>query len=283
MGASAVARYTLVELGRRRLLLGLIGVAIFLTAGIAIAPYVLPGFKSADDRTVFILTGISRVDGVAIELCAFAVGMVVINHDLDSGAIVAILAKPITRFGYAAGKLASSLFLLILVDALFTAGSMLAVLINGGGHMDVMFWFFAASSANALLLMVLVMVLTLYLNNVVAAGTVVAFSFVQTQVSTLHAMVSSNLITGIFAGVINTAYWAVPHQLLSNLERDIATTELVVSCRQGCPFVDAHPNYLADLLARIPGPSGSADIVYWFAYLTIVCAVLYLALRQKQV
>ena len=42
----------------------------------------------------------------------FAIGMTVINHDLDSGAIVAILAKPVTRLGYAVGKLAAALFLL---------------------------------------------------------------------------------------------------------------------------------------------------------------------------
>ena len=283
MGAYAVARYTLLELGRRRLLQVLIGVAIFLTAGIGIAPYVLPGFRSADDRTIFILGGISRVDGVAIELCAFAVGMVVINHDLDSGAIVAILAKPVTRLGYAAGKLASALFILVLIDAVFTAGSMLVVLLNSGGHMDVMFWFFAASSANALLLMVLVMILTVYLNNVIGAAIVVAFSFVQNQVSDLHAMVQSNLITGTFAGIVSTVWWSVPHQLLSNLQRDIAATELHVSCVRGCPELPDPQHYLAGELARIPGASASGDFVYWSAYLVVLCAILYLALRRKQV
>jgi ABC-type transport system involved in multi-copper enzyme maturation permease subunit len=283
MRAFAVARYTLLELARRRLLLVFVAVAIFLTAGIGLAPFVLPGFKTAEERTLFALAGITRVDGIAIELCAFAVGMVVINHDLESGAIVAILAKPVTRLAYAAGKLGSALFILLLIDALFTAGSMMVVELNGGGHTAVMFWFFAASSANALLLMVLVMLLTVHLNNVVAAAIVVAFSFVQSQVSDLHAMVQSNLITGTFAGLVNTVWWTVPHQLLSNLQRDIAITTLHVSCMDGCPALPDPQKYLAQELARIPGASSGGDIVYWFAYVVALCAVLYLVLRRKQV
>ena len=66
MAALAVARYTLLELSRRRLLLVFAGIAIFLTAGLGIAPLFLPGFTSADDKVVFVLGGISRVDGLAI-------------------------------------------------------------------------------------------------------------------------------------------------------------------------------------------------------------------------
>jgi hypothetical protein len=41
--------------------------------------------------------------------------------------------------------------------------------------------------------------------------------------------------------------------------------------------------YLAHELARIPGASSSGEVVYWFAYLTVICALLYVALRRKQV
>jgi hypothetical protein len=42
-------------------------------------------------------------------------------------------------------------------------------------------------------------------------------------------------------------------------------------------------DYLAHLLARIPGASGTGDVVYWLAYLFVVCAILYVSLRLKQV
>jgi ABC-type transport system involved in multi-copper enzyme maturation permease subunit len=285
MAAIAVARYTLLELSRRRLLLVFVGIAVFLTAGLGIAPLFLPGINSVDERAVFVLGGISRVDGLAIELCAFAIGMTVINHDLDSGAIVAILAKPVTRLSYAVGKLAAALSLLLLLVSVFTAGSVLVVALDGGGHVAVLFWFFATNAANFMLLMVLVMILTVYLNNVVAAAIVVAFSFVQNQVSILHEMVQSNVMSDhILRPVIDTFYWLVPHQLLSNLDRDIAIANFNANCATGCPGMRPSPaQYLADELSRIPGASGSGDAVYWLAYLVVVCAILYVALRRKQV
>jgi ABC-type transport system involved in multi-copper enzyme maturation permease subunit len=285
MAAIAVARYTLLELSRRRLLLVFVAIAVFLTAGLGLAPLFLPGMSSADDRAVFVLGGISRVDGLAIELCAFAIGMTVINHDLDSGAIVAILAKPVTRLSYAVGKLAAALLLLLLLVSVFTAGSLLVVALDGGGHVTVLFWFFAANAANFVLLMVLVMILTVYLNSIVAAAIVVAFNFVQDQVSIVHAMVANNVITDhILRPVVDTIYWLVPHQLLSNLDRDIAIANVNVNCATGCPGMQPNQaDYLAHLLARIPGASGTGDVVYWLAYLFVVCAILYASLRLKQV
>jgi ABC-type transport system involved in multi-copper enzyme maturation permease subunit len=286
MGSSAiaVAKYTLIELSRRRLLLVFVLVAIVLTAALGIAPFILPGMTSADGRASFILGGISRVSGLAIELCLLAIGMTVISHDLDSGAIVAILAKPITRFSYAAGKLAGALFLLILLDALFTAGSMLVVALHGSGHAAVLFWFFATSSANAMLLMILVMVLTVYLNNIVAAAIVVVFSYVQGNVSILHAMVQNHVITDpILDPVINIIYWLFPHQLLSNLDRNMAITNFHVLCHDGCPHLPKPAQYLAQELARLPAASGLGDIVYWCAYLLVVSAILYFAIRRKEV
>ena len=285
IGAAAVARYTLVELARRRLVLVFVAIGIALTTGLGIAPLVLPGSQTSLDKTVFLLTGISRVDGLAIELCAFAIGMTVINHDLDSGAIVGILAKPVTRFAYAAGKLGASLFLLLLLASILTAGSMLVLELNGGGNIDVLFWFFSANAANWLLLMLLVTILTVYLNNIVAAAIVVAFNFVQDQVSTLHAMVQNNVITDrILSAIVGIVYWLVPHPLVSNMERAIAIANFNSTCARGCPAIQPDPQqYLAHLLARIPGASGGGDIVFWLAYLAVVCALLYVALRRKQV
>lgn len=285
MAAIAVARYTLLELSRRRLLLVFAGIAILLTAGLGLAPLVLPGMSSADDRAVFVLGGISRVDGLAIELCAFGIGMTVINHDLDSGAVVGILVKPVTRLSYALGKLAAALLLLLLIGAVFTAGSLLVVALDGGGHANVLFWFFAVNAANFMLLMVLVMILTVYLNNIIAAAIVVAFSFVQNQVGALHAIVLSNVITDhILRPAVQAFYWVLPHQLQSNLDRDIAVANFNASCATGCPGMKPTPAlYLADQLSRIPGASGGGDAVYWLAYLLVVCAILYIALRRKQV
>jgi ABC-type transport system involved in multi-copper enzyme maturation permease subunit len=285
MGAVAVARYTLTELSRRRLLIVFAAIAGMLTAGLGLAPFILPGITTVDEKTVFVLGGISRVDGLAIELCAFAIGMIVINHDLESGAIVAILAKPVTRLGYAAGKLGAALYLLLLIVGIFTGGSMLVVALDGGGQLDALFSSFAANAANFLLLMVLVMILTVYLNNIVAAAIVVAFSFVQNLISTLHSAVVNNVLTDhIVRAVVSVLYWIVPHPLQGNLDRAIAIAQYHVNCSTGCPGMRPTPAaYLAHELKNIPGASGSGEIVYWLAYLTVACAILYVALRRKKV
>jgi len=59
--ALAVGRYTLLEMSRRRLLIVFVLVAIVLTAALGIAPFLLPGMTSADERASFILSGIARV------------------------------------------------------------------------------------------------------------------------------------------------------------------------------------------------------------------------------
>ena len=74
-------------------------------AGIAVAPHVLPGQQTDMDRVIVMLTALAVEVPYAITLYAFAVGMTVINHDLDSGAVISIVAKPVSRAGYPGGKL----------------------------------------------------------------------------------------------------------------------------------------------------------------------------------
>jgi ABC-type transport system involved in multi-copper enzyme maturation permease subunit len=271
----AVARYTLLEITRRRLLLVFVAVGLFLMAGIAIAPYVLPGNASPTDKLIVSLTGLDAIVPAALVLCALAVGMTVVNHDLDSGAVVSIFAKPVSRESYTGGKLIAALSLVLLVAAIFATGSIIVVGIDGGQAYAVVFWDCAALAANAVLLMLLVMALTVYVNNLIAGAIVLAFNFVAGRVLDLHAMVQNGAITDhAFTAIANAAYWVVPHELTSNLLRTILqmrldTHELVV--RGTDPFKD------------IPGASNTADIAFWLGYVVLLCALLFLAVRRKQV
>ena len=271
----AVARYTVLELTRRRLLLVIVAVGLVLITGIAIAPFVLPGNPTETDRLVVSLTGLQGVVPDAVLLCAVAIGMTVINHDLDSGAVVSIFAKPVSRGSYTAGKLLAGGSLLLLIAAIFTAGSLTIVGLDGGHAYDVVFWACAAIGANVLLLMLLTMALTVYLNNVIAAVIVLAFNYVAGNVLALYAMVQHNVITDTVAkALVSAAYWTVPHELTSNLERTILqmqldTRELVVGG--------------GDPLARIPGASTNVDIVFWLGYIVAICLLLFWAVRRKQV
>jgi ABC-type transport system involved in multi-copper enzyme maturation permease subunit len=274
--ALAVARYTLIELFRRRVLIVIVAVGVVLMAAIAISPHVLPGIKSDQDRLIVFLTALGEEVPYAVTLCAFVVGMTVINHDLDSGAVVSIFAKPFSRSSYTAGKLLAAVSLLLLIAAIFTVGSLIAVATNGGGVYEVVLWTCAALAANIVLLMLLVMVLTVYVNNVVAAAIVIAFHFVATNVLTLHAMVQHNVITdAIGKTIINMVYWGVPHELTSNLQRQIL--ELKLSTRELVVMHGRSP------LDSVPGASGTADVVFWLGYVVLISLVLFWSVRRKQV
>jgi ABC-type transport system involved in multi-copper enzyme maturation permease subunit len=273
--ALAVAQYTLIEITRRRLLVLIVAIGVVLVAGLGIAPHVLPGNPTDKDRIIVLLTGLMGVVPNAELLCALVIGMTVINHDLDSGAVVSIFAKPIARASYSAGKLLAGVSLLLLIAAIFTGGSLIVVALNGGGVYEVVWWASAALAANIVLLMLLVMALTVYLNNVVAAAIVFVFNFVAGNVLVLHAMVTHNVITdGLEKTLIGIVYWGVPHELTSNLERTILqmqldTQELIVGG--------------GDPLARVPGASSTTDIVFWFGYVVAICLLLFWSVRRKQV
>lgn len=273
--ALAVARYTLIELTRRRLLAVIVAIGVVSMAGIAIAPHVLPGQKTDMDRLIVMLTALSAEVPYAITLCAFAVGMTVINHDLDSGAVISIFAKPVSRSSYTGGKLLAAVSLLLLIAAIFMVGSLGVVAANGGSVYGVVFWTAAALAANIVLLMLLVMVLTVYLNNIVAAAIVLVFHYIAGQVLTLNAMVQHNVITDAIAkAVITAVYGGVPHELTSNLQRQIL--ELQIQAGE-LRFRGSSP------LDRLPSASGIADIAFWFAYMVAIVLVLFWSVRRKQV
>ncbi|MGH7776274.1 MAG: hypothetical protein ACREPI_03745 [Candidatus Dormibacterales bacterium] len=271
----AVTRYTVVELTRRRLLLVFVVLGVLLTVGLGLEPLVVPGSPTGQERSVFLLGSLPGTVGLAVELCALAVGMTVINHDLESGAIVGILTKPLSRAGYALGKLLAAAVLLAVLDALFAAGAILLMVINGGGHIATLAGFFAFTAANVVLLTVLVMMLTVYLNNIVAVVIVLVYSFLDGALITLHALVQNHQITApLWSAVVTVAYWLVPHALSSNLQRDIVESNMHL-----------HPKAFqgGSALASVPQMAGPGEIAYWLAYLAVICFILYLALRRKQV
>src|SRR5262249_50795195 len=128
--------------------------------------------------------------------------------------------------------------------------------------------------ANALIWMVIVMGLTVYLNTVLAAVVAIAILFVQGVFGELHTLVTTGVITARPWIVLSEAgYWLLPRPLASNLEREVVQSSLRLSpgTRPAVP------------LAAIPGASSAGDVVAWFAYLAVVCGLLYVAVRRKQV
>jgi len=278
----AVARYTLLEMSRRRLLVALVLVAVALVAALGTAPYILPGYSTPFQRADLMLQGIERSVGLFLLLTGFAVGMTVIYNDLESGAAVAILAKPLSRLEYAAAKAAAALTTQILVAGALAATTTLFLMFYGATDFDygAVASYFLAGTANVLILVLALMALTTVLNNIVAA--VIGFVAYQAfgAITTLHDLVVGGAPIGSpWKELIGVVYRLVPHQLVGGLPREVIRVEVDAGAFTGA-FARV-PNF--DPYRGVPYASDVGDFVSWAAYFVVVGLLLYFAVRRRQV
>src|SRR5207245_10050010 len=100
---------------------------------------------------------------------AIAISVSLISQDLDSGAVVSIFSKPVSRLAYALGKLIAAILALLVIILILGIGTQLVVLVNGGGHEGSVLQTFLLIGANQLTQMLLILILTSVMNNVGAA------------------------------------------------------------------------------------------------------------------
>jgi len=299
-GAASVARFTLIELTRRRILLVFF---IIGAAGIALIAFGLKIFSSsfvtnvsfgpegttADPAKVdrylelMFVTDIVGVLGLFALLIAFAIGMTVIYHDLDSGAAVAIFSKPVTRLAFAVGKLlAAALSLVAIVGLLGIEARLLMFLFGSGSDLQLTLWVeIVAQVGNALALMLLVMALSTFMNNIVAAVVAFIYHGVAGAVVGLHQALVAGFLgdNGVLKVGLDIAYWLVPHELTSDAQRQLARAGLELFP----PPSDQPGPDVNQVLASVPGASGTADILWWVFVVALFSAVVYYTVRRRQV
>jgi ABC-type transport system involved in multi-copper enzyme maturation permease subunit len=303
-GAAAVARYTLVELSRRRILLVFF---IIGAVGIALIGIGLKVFSSAFSSIVIsgpngtapdpaklqrafelgFVNNIIDALGFFALLIAFGIGMTVIYHDLDSGAAVSIFSKPVSRAAFTAGKLAAAIVSMIAIVGVLGVEARLMMFLFGTGGLGGALWVeTVAQVANAITVMLLVVALSTWMNNIVAA----IVAFVYNGVAGFVVLLHSQLVAGFLGNNqvlkvgLNVLYWLVPHSLMSDAKRQIALAqyELFSSLGQGSP--QGGPAPTADqIVAGIPGASGAGDIIWWVFVVCLFAGLVYYAVRRRQV
>jgi ABC-type transport system involved in multi-copper enzyme maturation permease subunit len=294
-GSLAVARYTLLELTRRRILLvfvvlGVLGVAI-VGIGLKVFSVVSPvnvagdGSTAADpakvDRFVeliFVSTLINAVGFFAL-LVAFAIGMTAIYHDLESGAAVGIFSKPVSRLGFTTGKVLAAAVAMIVLVGIVGLEARLAMFLFGGGLEGALWVETVAAVANAVLLMLIVLALSTWMNNIIAAVVAFIYNAVAGVVVALHAQLAGGQLgdNAIVKAGLDIAYWIVPHDLMSDAARQIVKAQFdMVPASQGGPTAD-------QVLAGVPGASGVQDIIWWVFLVALMASLTYLAVRRRQV
>ena len=292
-GAAAVARYTLVELSRRRVLLvffviGAVGMAL-LGIGLKLLYQVLSsnpnslGANAQGNPAAFnsflellFVSYLFQALSIFALLLAYGIGMTAIYHDLESGAAVSIFSKPVSRFAFAIGKIAAAVAGLIVIVGLLAIEARVAMLLFGGGLENALTGQILATVANAIVIMLIVLALSAWVNNILAAViTFIYYNVITGVISTVHLLADTGVFgNDIVRSVFDVLYWLVPHQLISSAIRELALRQLEMAGSQA-------GNDAA--LASIPHASGGGDIMWWGFNVVFLGAIVYWAIRRRQV
>ena len=282
----AVSRYTLLELSRRRILLvffliGAVG-TLLLGVGLKVIYSVASTSVGAQDPARFqkflelsFISDLYGALGVFGLLIAFAIGMTAIYHDLDSGAAVSILSKPVSRAEYSAGKIGAAAVALVVIVGLLAIEARLVMLLFQGGLESSLTGEVVATLGNALLVMLLVLALSTWMNNIVAA--IVAFVYnnvVTGAIVAVHSLTHGGGIDNqVVKSIFDVLYWVVPHALISSAPGDLAKAQLEL----------ANSPRGSETLALIPQASGAGDVAWWAFLVLLFSTLVYVAVRRRQV
>lgn len=289
-GTLAVARYTLTELSRRRILLvffiiGAIGI-VLLGVGLKILYTVASSSgniapNNVDPAVFNRFLELSFVNYVFSALAtfglliAFAIGMTAIYHDLDSGAAVSIFSKPVSRFAFATGKVAAAVAALVVIVGVLALEARFVMFLFGGGLENALTGEALAVVGNSVVVMLIVLSLSTWMNNIVAA--VVAFVYydvITGVISFVHNLADNGVITStVVKTIFDIIYWLVPHELVSSALGDVTKAQVAIS----------GPQANSQALAGIPAASGVGDIVWWAFVVCFFAGLVYYAVRRRQV
>lgn len=292
-GALAVARYTVIELTRRRILLvfAIIGALGTLALGVGLKiVYSVAGSVAISGQQdparfqkfleISFLSYLYGALGIFALLIAFAIGMTAIYHDLDSGAAVSIFCKPITRAAYTAGKIGAAVATMVVIVGVLAVEARLVMLLFAGGLSSSLTGEVVAVLANTVLAMLLVLALSTWMNNIIAATVAfVYYDVVAGVIAAVHTLVHSNgFDNAIVRGIFDVLYWLVPHELVSSAPGDLVRAQLELAPRRGDGGATA-----SQTAALIPPASGFGDIVWWAFLIALLCGLCYYMVRRRQV
>jgi ABC-type transport system involved in multi-copper enzyme maturation permease subunit len=292
MKAVAVARYTVLELSRRRLLLVFFGIGAIGLLLFGVGFRVLYSFATANGGFVStnlppdvfnrilelqFLSYLYGALGIFALLIAFGIGMTVIYHDLESGAAVSIFSKPVTRLEFAGGKIAAAVASIVVIVGLLAIEARLVMLLfPGAGLEGSLTGEVIATLANTLLLMLLVLALSTWMNNIVAA--VVAFIYydvITGVIGGVHQLFASGAFNNAgLKSVFDVLYWMVPHPLVSSAPGDLVRAQVQITNAEGGGVRQ---------IALVPPASGFGDIVWWAFLVVVFASLVYVAVRRRQV
>ena len=296
-GTLAVARYTLIELSRRRILLvlfiiGAVGIALIggalklisVTNPSSVSGGFGPPGSVAPDPALFdrvtelqFVSQLIDVVGFFALLIAFAIGMTAIYHDLESGAAVGIFSKPVSRFAFTAGKVIAALVAMIVIVGLLSIETRLAMSLFGGGLEGALWVETLAAVANAALLMLVVLTLSTWMNNIIAAVVAFIYNVVTGVITFVHNLADN--------GVITRQRGQDDLRIVPSLagERRQAAVQRRHRRRREASITSSGPQTRRTKPWRCRLHPASGDILWWAFVVCFFAGLVYYAVRRRQV
>jgi ABC-type transport system involved in multi-copper enzyme maturation permease subunit len=266
--AYATTYYTLREMMRRKLLWIFAGGGALLAFGLGLVTLLAPREAlGGNSRSLFVVVYAGQACEIFLFLTAVGIGATVIYNDLDSGSIVSIFTKPVSRLQYTLAKLAAALVALLGVSLVLALGLLVIMEVAGGGHEDVLFIDIARIVANQATVLILILTLTAVTNNIVSVVLTVVVTNIANIVNAFWLITRSLSSAPGWTAAVTALHWILPRQ--------IRYTPMLALVGLG--------GVRSSGLTREFYMSDWTDVLYWGVYLVLLVALLYLLVRRKQV
>jgi len=218
---AVLARFTLHEQANRRLLWWLSGVAFLLVVGLAMLGVLHPiSSLSTQDAARLFARGAAGLYTLA---ALVILGMGIVGYDLDSGAVMLFVTRPLSRGEYLAGRYLGNALALGATVAVMGLGAFATVLLSGRADWTLLYDFVVLAWNAAVVLAV--MVLFTVIGGMVAAaiGGFLTWEVVG-NIYLVVGLIQSGVITGLAAKLMAAFVVIAPHVLASPLTAGTATT-----------------------------------------------------------
>ena len=216
-----IARATVVEQANRRLLWWLAGMALALVVGLALLGVFHPIADLSTQESARLFA--RSVAGLYTLLTVIILGMGIIGYDLESGAAVMFLSRPVSRGQYLAGRYLGNA--LTLAATLTAMGVGTFVVSLAGGHADwTLLYDFVVLAWNAAVVLAVMVALTVAAGMVATA--IIGFLTweVVGNIYLLIGLIHAREITGLAARLLTVFVVIAPHVLSSPLVAGTTTS-----------------------------------------------------------
>jgi ABC-type transport system involved in multi-copper enzyme maturation permease subunit len=209
-----IARATLIEQANRRLLWWLAGVALALVVGLALLGIIHPIAELSTRDTARLFA--RSAAGFYTLITVIVLGMGIIGYDLDSGAAIMFVSRPVSRGQYLTGRYLGNALTLAITLGVMGLGTFVVSLVGGRTDWTLLYDFIVLAWNAAVVLAVMVL-LTVIAGMIATA--IIGFITWEVVGNTylLIGLIHAHEITGWAARLLTAFVVISPHVLSSPL------------------------------------------------------------------